>query len=165
MKRVMLTILAALLWLLPAAAQGVSVETARFHVGDDMAWLQTGFDDGSWQVLTLDKDWNRQGIRNADGFGWYRLHVVIPSTLKGGVMEQVLLDLGPIDDADETWLNGVLVGKTGRNPEDEGGYEGKWQAPRRYLVDPKLVKWDQENIIAVRVYNGGDPGGFYSRPA
>ncbi len=165
MKKVMLTILAVLLWLLPAAAQGVSVETARFHVGDDMAWKQAGFDDGAWQVLTLDKDWNQQGIRNSEGFGWYRIHVVIPSTLKKGVMEQVLLDLGPIDDTDETWLNGVLVGKTGRNPGDAGGYEGEWDTPRRYLVDPKLVNWDRENVIAVRVYNGGDPGGFYARPA
>ena len=165
MKKVMLTILAALLWFLPAAAQGVSVEKARFHVGDDMAWLQAGFDDSSWQVLALNRDWNQQGIRNTEGFGWYRIHVVIPSTLKKGVMEQVLLDLGPIDDTDETWLNGVLVGKTGRNPGDKDGYEGKWDAPRRYIVDPKLVKWDQENIIAVRVYNGGDPGGFYARPA
>ena len=29
------------------------------------------------------------------------------------------------------------------------------------MVDPKWVRWDRDNVIAVRVYNYGDPGGFY----
>ena len=163
MKRLLVT----LLWAFAAftlAAQGVSVEKARFHVGDNAAWQQPGFDDSSWQILDLDRDWNQQGIQNANAFAWYRIHVVIPSELKKGFTKDVLLDLGPIDDWDETWLNGVRVGKTGSYPGDPEKVEGNWETPRRYVVDPSLVKWDQENIIAVRVYNGGDPGGFYERP-
>jgi hypothetical protein len=149
---------------LMAWAQGVSVETARFQVGDNPAWSHPAFDDSAWPVFTLDKDWNQQGIRNPNAYAWYRLHVVIPSELKKGVSQDVMLDLGPIDDTDETFLNGVKVGKTGSNPEDPNGYSGEWSEPRRYIVDASLVKWDEENIIAVRVYNGGDPGGFYQRP-
>ena len=149
---------------LMAWAQGVSVETARFQVGDNPAWSHPAFDDSAWPVFTLDKDWNQQGIRNPNAYAWYRLHVVIPSELKKGVSKDVMLDLGPIDDTDETFLNGVKVGKTGSNPEDPDGYSGEWSEPRRYIVDASLVKWDEENIIAVRVYNGGDPGGFYQRP-
>ena len=147
-----------------AGAQCVTVESARFCKGDNPAWQKADFDDSAWQVLALDKDWNQQGVRNANNYGWYRLHVVIPSTLKGGVTGEILLDMGPIDDTDETWLNGHLVGKTGRNPKEEGGFEGKWDTPRRYVVSPEWVLWDKENIIAVRVYNGGDPGGFYAQP-
>ena len=163
MKRLLVT----LLWAFAAftlAAQGVSVEKARFHVGDDPAWQQPGFDDSAWQVLDLDRDWNQQGIQNSNAFAWYRIHVVIPSELKKGFVKDVLLDLGPIDDWDETWLNGVRVGKTGSYPGDPEKVEGNWETPRRYVVNPSLVRWDQENIIAVRVYNGGDPGGFYERP-
>ena len=162
-----LTVIAAWLGcLLPAAAQGVvSVNEGRFQKGDNPAWSQAAFDDSGWQVLSLDKDWNQQGVRNANGYGWYRIHVVIPSSLKKGMTDKVLLDLGPIDDTDETWLNGKRVGKTGSNPEDPAGYIGEYSTPRHYVVDPKLVKWDRENVIAVRVYNGGDPGGFFERPA
>ena len=166
MKKTLIALALGLVCLFTAAAQGVvTVREGRFQKGDDPAWSQASFNDRGWQVLSLEKDWNQQGIRNANGYGWYRIHVIIPSSLKKGMTDQVLLDLGPIDDTDETWLNGTRVGKTGSNPEDPAGYVSEYSVPRRYVVDSKLVKWDRENVIAVRVYNGGDPGGFFERPA
>ena len=147
-----------------ASAQ-VSVNEGRFQKGDNPAWSQAAFNDSGWPVLSLEKDWNKQGYKISNGFGWYRIHVVIPSSLKKGSTDKVLLDLGPIDDCDETWFNGTRIGKTGTTPEDPEGYASDWDSPRRYVVEPKLVKWDKENVIAVRVYNGGDPGGFFERPA
>ena len=149
---------------LAAAAQEVSVNEARFSLGDDSAWSKTNFKDGGWQTLALDKDWTKQGVKNPNGYAWYRIHVVIPSSLKKGMTDKVLLDLGGIDDTDETWFNGTLVGKTGSMPSDPQGYDSEWSKPRRYVVEPKLVRWDKDNVIAVRVYNGGEPGGFFERP-
>ena len=163
MKKLLFVLFALPLWVV-SFAQGVSVESAKFSVGDKPEWAQPAFDDSSWATLRLDSDWSRQGYRNSNAYGWYRLHVVIPSSLKGGITRDILFDMGPIDDTDETWLNGHLVGKTGRNPGEKGGFDGKWNVPRRYVVSPEWVRWDQENIIAVRVYNGADPGGFYTRP-
>ena len=116
----------AAVWLgcVAMASAQVSVGEGRFHLGDDSAWSKPAFDDGDWQVLSLEKDWNKQGIKNANNYAWYRIHVVIPSYLKKGSTDKVLLDLGPIDDSDETWLNGVKVGKTGTMPEDPAGYAG-----------------------------------------
>ena len=148
-----------------ASAQDVIMESGRFQKGDNQAWKAPEFADDAWPVLVLDKDWNQQGVQNPMGIGWYRIHVVVPSSLKQGVVEAIMLDLGPIDDSDETWFNGYFVGKTGRFPSDQGGYSGEWQQPRRYIVDPKWVNWDKENVIAVRVFNGGDPGGFYKGAA
>ena len=159
-----LVMAAVLLGCMTLASAQVSVSEGRFQKGDDPAWSKAAFDDSGWQVLSLEKDWNKQGIRNSNNFAWYRIHIVIPSSLKKGSTDKVLLDLGPIDDSDETWLNGVKVGKTGTMPEDPAGYAGEWEKPRHYVVEPKLVKWDKDNVIAVRVYNGGDPGGFYERP-
>ena len=164
MKKFLLMVMLSLGCSVLVSAQ-VSVKEGRFKKGDNPAWSQAGFNDSGWQVLSLEKDWNEQGIKNPNAYAWYRLHVVIPSSMKKGSTDKVLLDLGPIDDTDETWLNGTLVGKTGTNPEDPQGYAGAWSQPRRYVVDPKLVRWDKENVIAVRVYNGGDPGGFFERPA
>ena len=162
MKRLSICLLLSVIAIV-AAAQEVTVNSAKFCVGDQPAWSAPAFNDSAWQTLTLDKDWNQQGIRNPNAFAWYRIHVVIPSSLKksGTFSESILFDLGPIDDADETWLNGQLIGKTGSFPSDPEGYVGEWELPRHYIVNPKQVKWDKDNVIAVRVYNGGDPGGFF----
>ena len=164
MKKFLLMVALGLGWSVLASAQ-VSVNEGRFQKGDNPVWSQAAFNDSDWPVLSLEKDWSKQGIKNPNGYAWYRIHVVIPSSLKKGSTDKVLLDLGPIDDCDETWFNGTRIGKTGTTPEDPGGYASEWETPRRYVVEPKLVKWDKENVIAVRVYNGGDPGGFFERPA
>ncbi|MBR6858565.1 MAG: alpha-galactosidase [Bacteroidales bacterium] len=163
MKRLAFSL--ALLCLTLGAAAQVTAGTAKFKVGDQPAWSNPAFDDSAWQTLSLDKDWTMQGIRNPNNFAWYRIHVVIPSSLKKAAVTSgmVLLDLGPVDDADETWFNGQPVGKTGHFPADPEGFSGNWQKPRHYLVSPRQVRWDKDNVIAVRVYNGGDPGGFYQR--
>ena len=164
MKKFLLMVALGLGWSVLASAQ-VSVNEGRFQKGDNPVWSQAAFNDNDWPVLSLEKDWSKQGIKNPNGYAWYRIHVVIPSSLKKGSTDKVLLDLGPIDDCDETWFNGTRIGKTGTTPEDPEGYASEWETPRRYVVEPKLVKWDKENVIAVRVYNGGDPGGFFERPA
>ena len=162
MKKLPITLLLLLLSLSSLGAQElITIDKGRFQKGDDPAWSTTVFDDSAWQILDLDRDWGAQGVKQFNGYGWYRLHVIISSELKQGTMKDVLLDLGPIDDTDETWLNGVKVGKTGTNPEDPEGYHGQWNVPRRYLVDPSHIRWDQDNVIAVRVYNADGPGGFF----
>ena len=116
----------SLVWLaFSAGAQSVMVKEARFSVGDSPEWKAPRFDDSGWKTLSLDKTWDDQGISNDDSYAWYRIHVTIPSSIKNGAAfpDKVLLALGSIDDSDETFLNGKLVGKTGRTPEDEGGYE------------------------------------------
>ena len=165
MKRLFLTLLLLAGISFTLSAQDVYVTEGRFCAGDDPAWADPGFDDSAWQILSLEKDWSAQGVTLTNGFGWYRLHVVIPSSLKKGVTDKLLLDLGPIDDTDETFLNGVRVGKTGRDGTDPAGFYEMWEEPRRYIVEPGLVKWDGENVIAVRVYNGAQEGGFYDGAA
>ncbi len=139
---------------LSLAAQSITVSEARFSVGDGPSWKDAGFDDSGWRILSFDKDWTEQGISNDNAFAWYRLHVVIPSELKDPLTGNVVLDLGPVDDNEETFLNGVKVGAT-----------NGWNVPRRYLAAGKLVKWDKENVIAVRVYNGTGKGGFFAGDA
>ena len=159
-KRIMLIIAGALAALM-LSAQEVSIEHGRFRKGDDPAWNAYAYDDSAWQNVSLTQSWEDLGLEQVNGIGWYRLHVVIPSSLKKGVVEAIMLDLGAIDDSDQTWINGYPVGKDGTFPEDPGGYSSEWGRRRYYVVDPKWVRWDRDNVIAVRVYNYGDPGGFY----
>ena len=167
MKRTLITlclILAA--WTLAAQDPDrfVYVEDARFQLGDNREWRSPSYDDSSWPTLSLDKAWDRQDISHNNGIAWYRIHVNIPSSpwrRMGPYKDKVVLDLGFIDDCDETWFNGVRIGKTGTFPSDDERYSTMYDVWRSYVVDASLVRWDRDNVIAVRVYNGDGEGGFY----
>ncbi len=138
---------------------------ARFSTGDNPSWREPDFDDRDWKVIDTTHHYETQGFAGYDGYSWYRIHVVIPSAWKSGSdwPEGLRLFLSAIDDADETYLNGVRIGRTGRMPDDPGGYDGRWHAERDYLIHARddLVRWDRDNVIAVRVYDGVGGGGFY----
>jgi hypothetical protein len=149
-------------------AQDVFVENGKFRVGDDAAWAGVNVDESSWRDITNTATWTLQGVKCENGFGWYRYHVTIPKSLleKSDLKETVDFNMGKIDDADEVYLNGKLIGKSGRFPADEKGYQSAWSHQRIYRVkaNSNLVKWDADNVIAVRVYNAGDPGGMFAGP-
>jgi len=153
---------------LSSFAQDVSLENAKFRVGDDVSWAAVNVDESSWRDIKSTSTWDDQGISCNNAFAWYRYHVTIPKSLleKSDLKETVDFNMGKIDDADEVYLNGKLIGKTGGFPKDAGGYKSAWSTVRVYSVkaNSSLVKWDADNVIAVRVYNGGEPGGMFSGP-
>ena len=129
--------------------------TERFLQSDPVrsreaqAWKQPGYDDSDWPVREKPAPFPD----NVDGVGWYRRAVEIPAELAG---RDVILHLGVVDDCDETFFNGELVGRTGtRTP-------GYWNVQRVYPVPGKLVKAGR-NVIAVRAIDHFSAGGF-SRP-
>ena len=157
------TVFAASLW---SGAQEIVISEAKYSSGDNPGWSREQADDTSWKTLSVLQEWTYQGVSNRDGYGWYRIRVNLPLSMKkaDALKKAFVIDLGCVDDCDETFLNGVLVGKTGSMPSDPEGYESMYNFRRHYLVDPSLVHWDRENVIAVRVYNGGDPGGIFDGP-
>lgn len=144
-------------------AQQIKMPEARFKTGDDKNYSQTGFDDSQWETLKTNELWDGQGYKDYDGFAWYRIHVTIPSSLKEHSFwkDSLRVYLAKIDDADETYFNGTLIGKKGFFPNDASGYITKWNEEREYHVAATQVNWDQDNVIAVKVYDGGGAGGIY----
>ncbi len=151
-----------------ASAQDLSVKQARFRQGDDMSWAKPETGDAGWKTIDMTMNWDDQGYVINNGYAWYRVHLTIPSSLLKGAEQQkfVVFDLPKADDADECYLNGKLIGKTGGMPADQGGYKSAWSAVRSYPVDAKTggIRWDEDNVVAIRVYNGGEPGGLFDRP-
>lgn len=149
-------------------AQDIFLENAKFRVGDDASWAGINVDESSWRNISNTSTWTAQGVKCENGFGWYRYHVNIPKSLleKSDLKETVDFNMGKIDDADEVYLNGKLIGKTGKFPSDAGGYQSQWSKLRLYSVkvNSGLIKWDADNVLAVRVYNAGDPGGMFQGP-
>ncbi|HLY69845.1 MAG TPA: putative Ig domain-containing protein [Puia sp.] len=145
-------------------AQDVNITKGwKFKTGDSTAWSSPTFNDSSWSSIEIGKPWEAQGYENYDGFAWYRLHIVIPSSIKerSFLKEKLRFDLGKIDDGDEVFLNGKLIGRNaGKTPNIK---DGPYDEQRSYAVllnDPKIM-WDKENVIAVRVYDHGGDGGMY----
>jgi hypothetical protein len=148
-----------------AGRPAIELPSARFATGDDPAWSRPDFDDRAWREISTRGNFEQQGYTNYNGFAWYRIHVRIPASFRDSAQwrERLRVFLSTIDDVDETYFNGVRIGQTGRMPEDPAGYDTKWQAEREYFVDAShgLVRWDQDNVIAVRVFDGSGGGGFY----
>ena len=128
----------------------------RFRKGDDAAWSAREFDDGAWTLVAVPDTWERQSDHTADNvYGWFRRRLDIPAECRGRDFD---LLLGRIDDADETWLNGVRIGGTGSFPPD---FRSAWSESRRYRVPALLVRGDGTDVLAVRVFDGSGNGGIY----
>ena len=155
--------------LLNAQAQEISVSKALFMQGDDMNWAKPEWDDASWSEIDITKQWDKQGFpQNQRAYGWYRIHVHIPKSVLNGADQQnvLILNMPKADDVDECFLNGKLIGSTGRMPTNPAGYFPASNAVRNYVVGIKEdgLRLDAENVIAVRVYNRGGSGGLYNNP-
>ncbi len=151
------------------SAQNVNVSKARFKQGDDMNWAKLEMDDASWSEIDITKRWDEQGFpQNTRAYGWYRIHVIIPKSVFQDADQQnaIILNMPKADDVDECFLNGKLIGSTGRMPTNAAGYFPASNMVRNYVVNVKEdgVRFDTENVIAVRVYNRGGSGGLYNNP-
>lgn len=149
-----------------AGAQINLPQTWKFHTGDDPQWSEPDFNAGSWETIHAGSPWELQGYADYNGFAWYRTKVNIPSSLKkeSYLQGDLKIDLGKIDDGDQVFLNGKLIGQNA----EQGGtiQEGPWQSERVYELPPDdpAIHWDQENVIAVRVFDHSGNGGMYEGP-
>jgi cephalosporin-C deacetylase-like acetyl esterase len=164
MKRVILIGVVLLLAEVSGMSQSIVPAEWKFLQGDKQEYIDSALNDYWWKDISPLTVWERQGFQGYDGYAWYRVKVVVPVKMKknayryGGLM----LNLGRIDDSDETFFNGHKVGATGQMPPD---YEGAYDVPRSYLIPPDYVQWGRKNTVAVRVYDAGGDGGLYGGPA
>jgi len=137
----------------------------KFDTGDWDEWRKTDYDDSKWDTIFVPAYWEAQGYKDYDGFAWYRKSFIFPQKFTD---KKMVLMLGKIDDIDQTFVNGQLVGSVGDwnfnkvplsfNQNDE------WQAIRGYYIPDNLLKPGEENVISVRVYDGFIDGGIYQGP-
>ncbi|MEN9022244.1 MAG: acetylxylan esterase [Verrucomicrobiales bacterium] len=157
-----LTLLLALAWL-PATSQALNIAQGwRFTTGDNAAWAQPEFDDSTWKPIEIGRPWEKAGHKDYDGYGWYRLRVNVPKAESESAYfkqyQRLTLLLGAVDDVDVTYFNGVEVGRTGSVPDDTKGH---YKTNRCYDVPAKHIRWDAENVIAVRVFDSDGDGGMH----
>lgn len=151
------------------AQETLSFLSARFSPTDNSTYSSPTFDDSGWRNLSVLQPWGTQNERSNNEYGWYRIHFRLTPEMQlrsKGDAEKLLLDLGKIDDADQTFLNGHLIGETGVFPKGDKPYLSAWDQHRNYTVNlpSDLLNTDGDNVLAIRVYNGNGDGGKYDTP-
>ncbi len=129
------------------AQQGVS---GKGLVDGKALWAAPGLSLENWRSMEIPGLWEDRGLPGIDGVVWFRTSFTLK---KEEASNGIVLNLGPIDDSDMTWLNGELVGEMTDNYAEK----------RIYEVSPQVLH-PGENILVVRVedYRGG--GGIYGKP-
>jgi sialate O-acetylesterase len=117
---------------------------------DERNFMLTEAEDASWKTMKLPSAWENAGLPELDGEVWFRYAFEFPATASGS---QAVISLGPIDDADSTFLNGQLIGVT-----------NAYNTPRLYKIPDGLLK-PGRNVIAVKVTDHGGGGGMYGQPS
>jgi len=143
----------------------ISLEgSARFHYDDaglagTEKWSGGDYDDSAWSTKPVPGTWGELEIMGSRkyflGDGWYRFHVTIPEAWRS---KEIALRIGAIDDTDECFLNGEPIGRTGTDTSNW------WIAPRRYVLPERLVRFGEDNVIAIRVTNTLDDAGITRGP-
>ncbi len=106
------------------------------------------FDDSAWKTVQLPQTVEGHINPAFDGLVWYRLSVVLTPEQAA---KDAMLSLGKIANEDIAYVNGVTVGNT-KNASD-----------RNYKIPTGLLN-EGDNLIAVRMINSVNRGGFISTP-
>lgn len=108
------------------------------------------YDDKGWKSMELPQTFERAGL-SIDGVVWFRKTIQLPSNASRSEAE---ISLGPVDDSDDTWINGIKV----------GGIKNQYSRRRIYKIPPGVLK-PGKNTIAVRVEDLNGQGGINGKPA
>lgn len=136
-------------------SQVISLEgNWKFHIDDKSFWALPDFDDSKWGSIHAPSAWEEEGFNNYDGFAWYRKKFDGHGLDKN---EMYYLGLGFIDDCDEVYLNGKLIGFSGTMPPK---FKTSYNTERKYAIPSELINYSGENLIAIRVFDTVHGGGI-----
>lgn len=140
---------------LKSGAQVISLEGRwKFHVGDNTLWAEKYFNDTQWESIHVPSTWEDQGFHGYDGFAWYRIKF---DGRKLNKSEKYYINLGFIDDADEVYFNGDLIGLSGQMPPK---FKTAYNNERKYVIPSHSINFSGQNTIAVRVFDAMHGGGI-----
>ena len=111
---------------------------------DNDDFKETDYDDSQWDIVSMPhhklyKTQKEQSI-------WVRKSIVIPEAMRG---KDVAVFIGKVTEVDETYFNGEKIGSTGRYYPD---FYSSWNIDRYYFIPSILIKYGEENQIAIKIY-------------
>jgi len=141
-------------------ARGTSFNDGwKFYLGDPSGAQQNTFDDTSWRSLSVPHDWSAElpfdknspagnggGLLDG-GVGWYRKTFTLDPSYSG---QKIRIEFDGVYMNSQVWINGTSLGT---RPYGYSTFE--------YDLTP-YVKFDANNVIAVRVNNNQPNSRWYS---
>jgi sialate O-acetylesterase len=118
--------------------------------GAENGWQNPEFTDSAWKSVAMPATVEGVEGREVDGAFWFRKTINVQAEAAN---QAATLELGPIDDADLTYVNGTVVGHIDLDVPNH------WIVPRTYALPAGTLHAGQ-NTIAVRVFDTGGGGGF-----
>ena len=149
-------------WILPTGNEFIEDPSKRFarpegNLGDGVEYVQSEFDDASWEKINLPHDWaiagpfthsggGGMGRLPTAGIGWYRKSLGIPASDSG---KSIFLDVDGAMSYATVWLNGQIV----------GGWPFGYASWRVNLTP--YVKFGGQNELAIRLDNPPNSSRWY----
>lgn len=123
---------------------------------DALAATKPDFDDSDWEAVEVPGYWELMGgdWEGVDGEAVFRVRFDVHEELRG---KQLILSLGSIDDFDDVYINGKLVGRTDKTTPRF------WSHHRAYPIPDGVLK-DTGNVLAIRVFDHMGNGGLSGKP-
>jgi len=113
--------------------------------GSREAWYRNDNTEG-WNKIQMPSSWESSEIGNTDGIIWFKKSFELEN-LPGD--PTAVLHLGAIDDADSTYINGMLA-----------GHDNIWNKSRVYPIGTSVLK-KGKNTIVIKMTDGGAQGGMF----
>ncbi|HOT19710.1 MAG TPA: methyl-accepting chemotaxis protein, partial [Spirochaetota bacterium] len=110
----------------------------------NLDFAQSDYDDSQWHSITLP---GKLSHKKAKQHLWLRKTFVIPDSLQ---KYDIAFVLGKIWDVEQTYCNGIRIGSAGR---EYPNFHSEWNNFRYYYIPSSLVRYNQPNTIAIRVFS------------
>jgi len=122
------------------------------NIGLQEKWMQTEFDDSEWMTVSCPAEWSSiPEIGILEGVAWMRYRFQIPEAWTG---KPLVIELGPIDEMDVTYLNGRKIGSSLR--------VDNWNKDRIYKIPGPIVT-SNDCVLAIRIVNKVMQGGLFGQ--
>lgn len=128
-------------WWREATGEATGAEPWQPNVGAQ--WPMAPDRLGDW------KTWGKPELQGFNGMVWFRTTVDLTAAQ---AKQGAVLSLGVIDEVDQTWINGHVVGNT-----------FGWDTERTYSIPADLLQ-EGENVVVVNVLNTYGSGGILGDP-
>jgi len=131
------------------------IKLSDWEIRTGIGWIKT--EPVPWETPI---EMGGPGLKGLDGFACYRISFRIPAGMRG----KVLAFYTPsIDDADRAFLNGHLIGETGRVPssvKNDNAFQSGIRLARFYRLPQHLIDYNGLNHLVLNVFDYSGKGGF-----
>jgi hypothetical protein len=127
-------------------------------IGVKELWMQADVDEKSkeWSDMRVPARWGDiyPDWYKYKGDVWFKLRFNAPEIYKKEPLE---FFADTINDTDEVWLNGQKIGETTKSTKEW------WAVQKHYRIPDGLLKFDNENVLTIRINDNNTDAGFISK--